>query len=376
MSEETAHGTSATNGRNGHISFSELVRAHHEWDTSPDRERAEHVRERFRELLDEFQHAAGQIVDAYWCRREASAVALTRREREKRGRLRRRRKLEYRLHRVSDWVTGGTHELADLLHDCDILAIKAANGLDGVPRAVVMQWLLLVESHLLGFIERHRDHDPDPRELKQFAASERAELRRIEDYYGRQGEKRARMQYMEGMLGIGVLLLFINALVTAGVLAVFGVLDVYDPDVRNFYASAAAGGVGAIVSVLMRMSGRGSFVIDHELGYWQILLVGAYRPLVGSVSGIVVYFIVQTSIVPIDSDALTFPFFVVVAFLAGFSERWTRMILSGAMRTVSDGERRDEPATPPAGSNSEAAPEPAPETEETTAGRQASVSPA
>jgi hypothetical protein len=382
MSEETAHGTSAKNGRNGHISFSELVRAHFEWDASANGERADEVRERFRGLLEEFQHAAGQIVDAYWCRKEASAVALTRRERETRGRLRRRRKLEYRLHRVSDWVTGGTHELADLLHDCDILAIKAANGLDGVPRAVVMQWLLLVESHLLGFIERHRDRDPDPRELKQFAASERAELRRIEDYYWRHGEKRARLQYMEGMLGIGVLILFINAMITAAVLAVFGVLDVYDADVRNFYASAAAGGVGAIVSVLMRMSGRGTFVIDHELGYWQILLVGAYRPLVGSVSGIAVYFIVQTSIVPIDSDALTFPFFVVVAFLAGFSERWTRMILSGAMRTVSDGERRDEPATPPAGSDPHATPEPAPEAEETTeaeetsAGRQASASPA
>ena len=130
-------------------------------------------------------------------------VALTRREQFRRGRLLRRRKLEYRLHRVSDWVTGGTHEIADLLHDCDILAIKAASGLEGVPRAVVMQWLLLVESHLLGFIERHRDDSARSRRGGAFAASERAELRRIEEYTFRAGEKRARMRYVEGMLGLG-----------------------------------------------------------------------------------------------------------------------------------------------------------------------------
>jgi hypothetical protein len=346
MPEETAHGTS-TNGRNGHVSFSELVRAHFEWDRAEDPGTSETVRARFRELLDDFQEAAGEIVDAYWCRTEASAVALTRRERERRGALRSKRKLEYRLHRVSDWVTGDTHEIADLLHDCDILAVKAATGLEGVPRAVVMQWLLLVESHLLGFIERNRETDPNPREVAKFAARERAELRRIEDYYVRAGEKRGRMQYMAGMLGLGVLILLLNALITAGFLELFGVLDLEAARIREFYVSAAAGGVGAIVSVLMRMSGRGTFSLDHELGRRQILLVGAYRPLVGSVSGIVAYFLVQTSIVPIEEDALTLPFFVVVAFVAGFSERWTRMMLGGVMRTIGNGDDKDDaPAAP------------------------------
>ena len=86
------------------------------------------------------------------------------------------------------------------------------------------------------------------------------------------------------------------------------------------------------------------------------MLVGAYRPLIGSVSGIVVYFLVQTPLMPLEESALTLPFFVVVAFLAGFSERWTRMVLSGAMRTIGgndaasdepvakQGERVDAPA--------------------------------
>lgn len=343
MPEVTAHGSIATTNGNGHVSFSELVRAHHAWDTSPDESAAEEVKRRFQELLASFEAEVGEIVDAYWCRQQAAGVALTRRQRElKGGVLGTRHKLEYRLHRVSDWVTDDTHEISDLLHDCDILAIKAANSLESVPRAVVMQWLLLVESHLLGFLERSRSATPDPEQTRRFAASERAELRRIEDYYLRAGEKRARMRYAEGMLGLGLVLLFASALISAGVLGVFGALDLESDAVREFYAAAAAGGIGAVISALMRMSGRGDFAIDHELARREVVLVGAYRPLIGAVSGIAVYFLLLTPLLPIEEDALTLPLFVVAAFLAGFSERWTRMVLSGAMRTI--GVRDPEPA--------------------------------
>ena len=288
------------------------------------------------------------MIDAYWCHKEASAVALTRRETMKRTRFGRTKKIEYRLHRVSDWVTGENHEIADLLHDSDILGIKAAASLEGVPRAVVMQWLLLVDSHLLGFLERYRHEPCHPAVAELFAESERAELRRIEDYYFRAGEKRARMRYVQGMVTFGVVLVAAAGAATALVLALFDALDLQSAGIQEFYAAAAAGGVGAVISVLMRMSGRGGFAIDHELSRWEVMLVGAYRPLIGSVSGIVIYFLVQTPLVPIETSALTLPFFVVVAFLAGFSERWTRVVLSGAMRTIGEhGDRPADAAPPP-----------------------------
>jgi hypothetical protein len=288
MPTATASGSIGETTGNGHVSFSELVRAHHEWDASGAHTADAVVERRYRELLATFEAGAGEIVDAYWCRRVASAVALTRRERQIR---KRRRKLEYRLHRVSDWVTEDTHEIAG-------------------------------------------EDPPDPKAVKRFAAAERAELERIEDYYFRAGEKRAKMRYVEGMIGLGMLFLFINALGTAAILALFGALDLESASVREFYASAAAGGFGAVISALMRMSGRGEFVIDHEMTRLEVTLVGAYRPLIGSVSGIVVYFLLKTPLIPLEEGALTLPLFVVVAFLAGFSERWTRMVLDGAMRTI------------------------------------------
>jgi hypothetical protein len=74
-----------------------------------------------------------------------------------------------------------------------------------------------------------------------------------------------------------------------------------------------------------------------------VTLFGAYRPLIGSVSGIIIYFLFQTTLIPFEQSELTLPFFVVVSFLAGFSERWTTMMLSGAMRTVADDEPEPEP---------------------------------
>lgn len=339
MPEPTVPGSTATTNGHSRVSFSDVVRAHHEWDTNVGGAAAESVHHRYRDLLASFESTTGEIVDAYWCRRAASGVALTRREVAK-GLLGRRQKLEYRLHRVSDWVVEDMHEIADLLHDCDILAIKAANCLESVPRDVVMQWLLLVESHLLGFIERARTTPPGRAETSRFAASERAELQRIEEYYFRAGEKRARLRYTEGMLGLGVALLFIVVVATAGFLSLFGVA--LDSDgVPEFYAAVAAGGIGAVISVLMRMGGRGTFAIDHELPRREVILVGAYRPLIGSVSGVVVYSLLQTGLIPLDFE-LSMPLFVVAAFLAGFSERWTRMVLSGAMRTIAPEPEKEE----------------------------------
>src|SRR5215211_1376477 len=122
-----------------------------------------------------------------------------------------------------------------------------------------MQWLLLVDSHLLAFLERYRTERCHPATAELFAANERGELRRIEDYYFRAGEKRARMRYVAGMVLFGVLAVLAAAVATVGVLALFDALNLQSDAQREFFAAAAAGGVGAVISVLMRMGGRGNF---------------------------------------------------------------------------------------------------------------------
>jgi len=93
---------------------------------------------------------------------------------------------------------------------------------------------------------------------------------------------------------------------------------------------------GELADYVARVAvGRGGgFTIDHELGSFGVRRLGAFRPLIGAVSGVIVSFLVQTSLVPIDKQRLSIEFYVVVAFLAGFSERWTKVVLAGAMRTI------------------------------------------
>lgn len=342
MPEESAHGPPGEANGSDRVSFSDLARAHYRWDQREDAE----ARSVFAETLKTFEESQGEIVDAYWCRMDASAVALTKKPAVDRGRGRLEGPAadEYRLFRVSDWVTAGTGEIPDLLHDCDVLAIKAASGLTGIPQAVVMQWLHSVESHVLGFIERHRDDPPTKEETRAFAAREHHELARIEEYYQRAGEKAAKLQYVHGMVLIGVPVLIAIGVVLSPLLALFGSTRLDDEGMQTFYAAFAAGGIGAVVSVLMRMS-SGKFTIDHELGRSGVRYLGMYRPLIGAVSGIVIYFLVQTPLLAIDEDTRTFEFYAVIAFLAGFSERWTRVTLTGAMRTVDDDEPSEQSAS-------------------------------
>ena len=335
----------------GHTSFSQLVREHHRWAKQlHGRHRIdEETRERYQTALADFEGTAGSIVDAYWCLEEASAVALTAREPKQPvadgllGRLARRPlEPELRLYRVTDWVTANAPPLADLLHSCDILAIKAGEGLEGTARRVAMHWVLAVETHVLGFVERSHASRIDLKDLRAFVARERAELEQIEAYINGSGERAARISFVQGML-IGILPLLALGFVGAFIISLFDALDVHNQGIRAVYGCYAAGAAGAVVSVLSRMgSKKDNFSIDHEIPRWGLYALGSYRPIVGGIFGIAMYFLVSTPLLQIEHDTKRFAFFVTVAFLSGFSERWTRVILDGAQSVI--GGEHEKPA--------------------------------
>jgi hypothetical protein len=283
VSESAALGTAETNGHGGdvgtRVSFSDVARAHYEWDARTDGA-GERARREFERKLELFEAGSrSELVEAYWCRKRASAVALAQIEEVPDSSLRRRLRRfvrgqvapEFRLYRETDWLTGDFNKLADLLHECDVLAVKAIYGLEGFQQALVMQWLLKVESHVLGYIEwRHPPDLPQPvREQAQLgraaaAAAAKAqpvdkkreleerkrrtavmaqldsfylrvmrELNKIEDYYQAAGEKRARLNYVEGMLFAGTLAVTVAAVAAGALLSVFGLLDLHHAGVRR-----------------------------------------------------------------------------------------------------------------------------------------------
>ena len=401
-----AQQTAGNGNGDGHLaavrtSFSDVARAHWRWDVELVRKGAgtselTDARRKFEAVLADFEKTElgrdGRVADDYWCQHEASGVALVAIPAPEDGaRLLRRfaerlrlwhRIPQYRIFRQTDWATVEFPQLANLLHECDVLAVKAQWGLEGIYQAVVLPWLMSVEKHVLGFIEgewrrqnpglpAHPTEVPTPEtsaprktraattpsqreeqertraaaaRIDKFCREIQRELSRIEDYYQGAGEKQARLHYASGMLLIGIPTVALVGLACAGALAAFGVLDLHDHLVRRFFACMAAGAIGAIVSVLIRMGGRrGGFNIDPELGSAGVRRLGAFRPIIGAISGVALSLLVTTTLWPIKPATQTFNFFVIAAFLAGFSERWTKVVLDGAMRTIAkvddDGKR-------------------------------------
>jgi hypothetical protein len=118
----------------------------------------------------------------------------------------------------------------------------------------------------------------------------------------------------------------VAVLVGVGLLGgLFSALGLAGSENADAVLALSAGALGALISVLMRMTG-GQFalpVLDSEMRKTDVHLVAAARPLIGAVSGVIAYALVRSSLVPIDSAGSEDPTFlwIGIAFLAGFSER-------------------------------------------------------
>jgi hypothetical protein len=351
-------------GQTGASLFPEVVWAHFLWERKlhEKRQADETLENAYRQKLNEFEALEGRIISAYWSTHGASAVALTEgtNASEKRHGWREfgHRAVHFlhrlvgeddsvmRLHRVTDWVTEDAAPIAETLHRCDGLAIRVSEVLRGPSERIAMQRIASVACYLLGFIERSNSH-PKLGEAKRVARDQEKELGRIEDYYDRAGTKTGRIVYFWGMVaGVAVLLIIMAAL--AGFFWIAGLWDAtHTPNLERFFAASAAGAMGAFVSVLQRMSSAtAGFRVDYEVGRATVLRLGSFRPLIGAVSGVAIYFLLAGGLLnttPPDGDRAFF-YYGSLAFIAGFSERWTNVVVGGAERLIarSRGQTEDE----------------------------------
>lgn len=335
VTDGTPDAEAGTTAQSGSISFAELVRAHHAWYR--DRGATEELERRYRDALEEFQRTEGELMHAYWARKRASAVALTENRKPPRNwlvTLMTNQDSVIRLHRVTDWLARES-KLADLLHHADTLAIKVSEVLQGTTERIAMQWIYAVQSHLLGFIER-RGEKADAKEIDAVCRSQAKELIRIERYYTRAGEKEARIVYFWGMV-VGALVSGAVASLLALVIWATGWFNApHTTGAETFFVCYAAGGLGAIVSVLMRMSSN-RFNVDFEVGRATVRVLGSFRPFIGAVFGIALYFLVLSTLLRMElpkSDSQAFFFLGTLAFLSGFNERWTNVLFGKVEKTI------------------------------------------
>ena len=301
--------------------FSELVYAHFDWwaVVRAGTASARRTKEAYQRARTGFQQRHGEIVSAYWCTNVESAVALTHKT----------RRLPWatpipRFHRESDWATQNAPDIARELHHCDELTIRARTVLSGVRRLICMQLVYASAAHLLSLVDARAAH-ADPVETDAALAREREALERAEKYYCEAANGQAQIVYFAGMAVV--------ALALSVAAAVWLSLDWASP-----VAAMVAGALGAVVSVIQRIN-TGHSQLEYDVGRPYALFLGGLRPLIGGAFALAISFAFSGGLLHLPiADSGTADqrlALLVVAFVAGFSERWAQDTLVGAVPAAS-----------------------------------------
>ena len=345
-------GTATVRGQKEHrfpqqVTFPDLTWDHFHWEHQRRTGECENPKaaNRYRQTRAAFEARHGEIVGEYWSIVEPSGVALTFKKAPLLLRLFLNDTREF--HRSTDWVTRHNPPLADVLFDCENLSIRISEVLRYTSESVGLKRIMAVASHVLGVIDRAEGKVDDAQALR-IAAEEDHELREIRDYYRRAGVRIGLTVYTQGMV-IGLLLMaFLVALVVMP-LVLWGSVK-WDNHLHQILISAAAGAIGAIVSVLQRMaSEKSKFAVHYDLGKRTLYMLGSNRPVLGVVFGVFTYFVLASGILgtshPPEANALYY--YGSLAFVAGFSERFTRVLAKSVEGLVPAQGATDEPDSGP-----------------------------
>jgi hypothetical protein len=344
------------------VTFAELVFAHflrqrelyveaHRGVPAEELELVGPAEKAYRERLAAFESEHGVIDRAYWCTYEISAVALTVQEVSLPWWRLRRSETRTRMHAETDWATRNAPELAHQLHKVDNLAARADEVLRDTGERIAMQLLLAAASHVLSYVDQKEGPPTDPNAIARIVERSDEELTHIGKYYDRAATNSARIVYAGGMLR-GTLLLAIATAITGVVLWLAGTFRDHATTDWTLLACVAAGGVGAGVSVLLRMA-RANFSQDYEVGRKATRRLAMARPFVGAAFAVLIFLLLKSGLVDIggfSNDEQTVYFYAAVGFLAGFSERWARVIIGSAL-----GGEGDAAGTPSASDDEERA---------------------
>ena len=313
------------------VSFPELVWAHHQRQ-----EKEVYAGERSGDWHEEYAHRLklfcaqhGEIVDAYWCRYEASGVALT--EKKQGGRLTNffyRRDSIMTLHTATDWRTANAPEIASTLHRWQTAAIKAREILRDTSERIALHRIFGASTRLLAFVDQKRDDAITDADCAGVVREHNRELAQVNDYYRRAGSNAARLVYFRGMMwGTALLAL----LVGGGFLGAWalGWVDPRHEPTYTLLVAVAMGAAGAILSVLTRMAREG-FSLEFEVGRKSIRYLGGIRPWIGALSALAVYVALKSSIVEFFQAAgpKGVYFYATIGFVSGFSERRAKVLLN------------------------------------------------
>lgn len=272
-------------------------------------------------VLEAYQIESGKICGSYYCEHIIGASART---------------ATPRLALVFNSYTWGPEE--QLLTSCDALYWEGIDYLAGTDRVTFVERLYSVATDVLALLDARcgtNGSQPAAATATPGAASSvRAEAlealhRKLEDvraFYMKAAPKRARLRYLAGVVGGFA----VSVVLTALLLALLSLSSIPGTDREEIVAIWLAGSIGAVVSVLQRVSSE-SLEVQFEAGRLELALLGAIRPLLGGAIGVALYALFAGGILdfakPDDASVREIYYFAGIGFLSGFSERFAQDML-------------------------------------------------
>jgi hypothetical protein len=312
------------------VSFSDLV------DTWKVRESGAEAERRYYERRADFESARGEITDGYICEDVPMAIALTALPPTRWEKLLLFRKERIQLYTETERLVRAHPEVAHTLHRAEVQYVSVKQALRGLSQRLLVNWLFVWNRDVMISAAPVEGIAPPAFEPQEIRRLER-ELDLISASYEQAASREAQIVYLGGML-MGVLALCALA-VPVGLLLSGTDVPV---DLTTFFGCVIAGALGALISVVTRMSAD-KFHVRHEVGRGYVQRVAAFRPFIGGIFGVLVYLALAGDVVtgftvpPVTNEPKRFAFFLVFAFAAGFSERMVKEVLRS---TSGDGERK------------------------------------
>ena len=167
---------------------------------------------------------------------------------------------------------------------------------------------------------------------------ERDEIGKVKKYYCEAANGQAQLVYFGGIATVTLLLGAVAALWLSITWAAPA-------------AALIAGAVGAVVSVMQRIN-SGTFELEYDVGGPYAFFLGGLRPLIGAAFGMAITFAFTGGLLhlPVSQGDKTIDqhlAYVVLAFLAGFSERWAQDTLTSVLPGSSESRSNASAQRPP-----------------------------
>jgi hypothetical protein len=306
-------------------------------------------------LFDAFVASEGRVVDSYYCGEVDAAAALTLKRRSLWSKAFRWE--EPTLHILNNAPQGAHRDpnavaALDLLSECDELSVRAADFLPNLPRRQILSHVYGLTTDALFILDEATRRllagsAPSPGTAdgseSGLAQNSKARLRFVATYLDWSAKRAAQFYYLRGVaLGLALVAL---------VAVLLGQVETSALQMDLLAWTMGAGATGAAVSVLLRVRSSG-LVLDYRVGRRRLLLLGAIRPVIGAVSGSLVYFLSLAGILPLaESSAFSrqVGLHVISGFLSGYSERWIQDMLAnvGERLELSQEEPISEAIEPP-----------------------------